>query len=135
MNGLSWRVGMLAVWCALVMMCGTRAGEAKPKDMGKASKFKEKTFNVKEKGEVAFILSFPAGREATISVKSTGKPDVNLYVYDTDKKEIKKDDSPGPDCEVKFTPDKAGKFTVVIKNLGPGNTKSTVKVSLAKKGT
>jgi hypothetical protein len=136
MNRLSWRASVLAVWCVCVLLCGTRAAdEPTPKDYGKAEKFKGKTFDVKEKGQVAFILSFPAGRKATVTVKSKGKPDVNLFVWDADKKEVAKDDSPGPDCELNFTPETAGKFTLVIKNLGPGDTKSTVKVSLAKKGS
>jgi hypothetical protein len=131
MNGLSWRVSVLAVWCALVMLCGTRADEAKPKDLGKAEKFKGKTFDVKDKGDVAFTLTFPAGK-AKVVVKSKQKTDINLFVYDAEGKEIAKDDSPGPDCEVTFTLKEAGKVKLVLKNLGPGDNKSTVKVSLRK---
>jgi hypothetical protein len=132
MNGLSWRVCVLAVWCALVMLCGTRADDAKAKDLGKAEKFKGKTFDVKAKGECAFTLTFPAGKSKVV-VKSKAKTDVNLYVYDAEGKEIAKDDSPGPDCELTFTLKEPGKVKLVIKNLGDEDNKSTVKVSVGKK--
>jgi hypothetical protein len=124
---------VLAVWCVLVLLGGTRAEDAKPKDLGKAEKFpaKGKEFNVKAKGECVFTLTFPAGK-AKVTIKSTEKTDINLYVHDAKGKEIAKDDSPGPDCEVTFTLKKGGKLKFVIKNLGAEDNKSTVKVDLVK---
>jgi len=125
------RVGVLAALFTLVALFGARA-EEKPTDEGKASEFKGKTFELKAKAKAAIILSFQAGKKAKITVKSTGKPDVHLFVYDADKKEVAKDDSAGPDCDLTFTPKEAGKFILEVRNLGPGDTKSTLKVVIAK---
>jgi hemoglobin len=104
--------------------------EVKATDEGKAEDFKGKSFDVKEKGEAAIILDFMSGKKVTIKVKSDNeKADVNLFVYDADKKEVAKDDSKGPDCEVAFTPKASGKYTLVVRNLGPGATKSKITTS------
>jgi hypothetical protein len=132
MDRKNWRVCAGAALFGLVLLRGTWAGEAKPIDEGKAEDFKGKTYDVKEKGEVAIVLAFPAGKKANVTVKSEKKSDVNLFVYDAAKKEVAKDDSPGPDCDLNFTPKEAGKFTLLIKNLGPGDNKSTLKVNLSK---
>ena len=133
MDGKCWRVGgALAALLALVLLCGTRAEDAKEKDAGKAEDFKGKTFDLKEKGKASVTLAFPAGRKATVTVKSKEKSDVNLYVYDAAKKVVAKDESPGPDCDVSFTPKEAGKYTLEVVNKGPGANSSTLTVKLAK---
>ena len=104
MDGKSWRVGALAALLALVVLCGTRAAEVKPTDEGNAEDFKGKTFDLKERGQAAITLTFPAGKKVTATVKSEKKSGVNLFVHDAAKKVVAKDDSPGPDCEVTFTP-------------------------------
>ena len=118
-----------------MVLCSARAEDAKPIEGGKAEKFKGKAFDVKEKGEVAINLTFTAGKKVTVTVKSKKKTDVNLFVYDADKKEIAKDDSEGPDCKLSFTPKEDGKLTLVIRNLGPGDNKSTLKVAVSKAKT
>jgi len=115
-----------------VVLSGTWAEEAKPTDEGKAEAFKGKTFDLKEKGEAAITLTFPGGKRAVVTVKSEKKSDVNLFVYDAAKKLLVKDDSPGPDCEVKFTPMADVKLTLVLRNLGPGANSSTLKVNVGK---
>jgi hypothetical protein len=130
MRRQSLRVSALAALFGLVVLCSTRAEEIKPSDEGKAEDFKGKTFDLKEKEKAQIILAFPAGKEANVTVKSEKKSDVNLFVYDAAKKVVAKDDSPGPDCDLKFTPKEAGKFTLEVVNLGPGANKSTLKVSL-----
>lgn len=132
MDGKSRRLGALAVLVALVLLGGTRAEDTKPGDVSKAEDFKGKTFNLKAKGKGHVTLAFPAGRKVTLTVKSDGKSDVNLFVLDADKKVVAKDDSPGPDCDLTFTPTKAGNYTLEVRNLGPGANKSTLKVNLAK---
>jgi hypothetical protein len=129
----NWRVGVLAALWVAVALCGVQAGDAKPTDEGKAEKFKGKKFDLKEGGKAAIYLTFPAGREFVITVKSDKKSDVNLFVYDADKKVVDKDDSPGPDCEVKFTAKKAGKYMLEVVNKGPGANTSTLKVAGSKK--
>jgi hypothetical protein len=129
----TWRsVGLTAALFSLVVLGGARAEETKPTDEGKAEDYKGKAYDVKEKGEVAILLAFPAGKKATVTIKSDKKSDVNLYVYDSANKLVAKDDSPGPDCDLNFTPREAGKFKLVIKNLGPGDNKSNLKVEIAK---
>ena len=56
----------------------------------------------------------------------------HLFVYDAAKKVVAKDESPGPSCDIKFTAKEAGKYTLEVVNLGPGDNKSTLKVEFAK---
>jgi len=132
MDGKSWRVSVLASLFGLVALCATWAEEAKPIDEGKAEEYKGKAYDVKEKGEVAITLTFPAGKKASVTIKSDKKSDINLFVYDSAKKLVAKDDSPGPDCDLNFTPKEAGKFTLVVRNLGPGDNRSNLKVKVSK---
>ena len=108
-----------------------RADEAKPSDEGKAAEFKGKTFELKAKGEAAILLSCLAGKEVTATTKGDKETDVHLFVYSDDKKEVGKDTSPGPKCEVKFTPKKDGKYKLLVKNDGPGANKVTLEVKVA----
>src|SRR5262245_861863 len=113
--GKVWRVGALVAVFVLASLSGAQAG-GKVIDGGKAQKFKGRTFDLKENGKVAIALSFPAGKKATLTVRSKNKTDINLFVYDADKKEVAKDDSPGPDCDIEFTPKEAGKYVLEIVN-------------------
>jgi hypothetical protein len=131
MNVTRGRVGLVASLFALVLLCGARA-EDKAADDGKAADFKGKTFELKEKGKGSVVLTFESGKKATLTVKSDKKSDVNLFVYDADKKVVAKDDSPGPDCDLTFTPKVSGKYTLEVVNLGPGENSSTLKVTVAK---
>jgi hypothetical protein len=123
---------ILATLFGFVVLCGAQAQDTKPIDGGKAEEFKGKTFDIKEKGEAAIMLTFPAGKKASITLRGEKKTDVHLFVYDADKKVIAKDDSPGPDCDVNFTPKKDAKYTLVIRNLGPGANSVPLKVEVAK---
>ena len=132
MNTRSWRVGLLAALFAVAVICSVRAEESKPVDEGKAEDFKGKSYDVKEKGKVVVSLAFPAGKEATITLKGEKKTDVYLFVYDSTGKQVAKDDSPGPNCEVKITPKEAGKYKLEIRNQGPGDNSVALKVALSK---
>jgi hypothetical protein len=114
------------------LLSGARAGGAKPIDGGKAEKFKGKTFDLKAKGRAAIKLTFPAGKEAVVTVRSEKKTDVHLFVYDAATKLVAKDDSPGPSCDLKFTPNKAGTYILEVRNLGPGGNRATLKVKVGK---
>jgi hypothetical protein len=129
MSGMNVRVWTLAFLFVFGALCVARA-EEEAKEM-KAEEFKGKTFSLKEKGKGHVTLTFPAGKKATVTVKSTKETDVNLYVYGADKKVVEKDVSPGPSCMLSFTPKEAGKYTLEVVNLGPGANKSTLKVKLA----
>jgi len=100
--------------------------------LGKGTQFKGKKIEMKDKGEVAYILSFKAGKRFEATTDGTKNTDVNLYVYDATGKEVGKDDSPGPKCSVKVTPEKHGKYKFVIKNAGGDNT-VTFEVKVAKR--
>lgn len=127
----NWQVCVLSALFSLALLSGGRAGDAKPSDEGKAAKFKGKTFNLKEKGEAAILLTCTAGKEVTATTKGEKETDVHLFIYSKDKKEVGKDTSPGPKCEVKFTPAKAGKFKLLVRNSGGAN-KVTLEVKVAK---
>jgi hypothetical protein len=87
---------------------GARADDLKPSDEGKAAEFKGKTFDLKAKGEAAILLTCAAGKEVTATTKGEKETDVHLFIYAEDKKEVGKDTSPGPKCEVKFTQRRTG---------------------------
>jgi hypothetical protein len=131
MTGKIWRMSGAAVAVLLVALSGGWADDAKPSDEGNATEFKGKTFEMKDKSEVAILLTFPAGKEALATTNGTKETDVHLFIYDADNKEIGKDTSPGPKCEIKFTPAKAGKYKLVVKN-SKGDNKVTLEVKVAK---
>jgi hypothetical protein len=129
----TWRVQGMASLLVLALLCGARAADEKATDEGPAEKFKGKTFKLKEKEEVKITLEFPEGRTAILTVRSAVKTDVNLFVYDADNTEVAKDDSPGPNCDIKFTPKKGGKYTLKVVNNGKGPNKSKLTVIVKKK--
>ena len=106
---------------AFAMLCSAQEN-VKATNLGKGAQFKGKKIEMKDKGEVAYVLSFTAGKEFEATTDGTKNTDVNLYVYDATDKEVGKDDSPGPKSSVKVTPDKDGKYKFVIKNAGGTNT-------------
>jgi hypothetical protein len=124
----------LALVALGALLYGVPAQDNKATDAGKAEEFKGKTFDLKEKGRAAVTLSFPAGKKASLTVQSKKQTDVHLFVYDSAKKVVAKDDSPGPSCDLTFTPKKAGPYTLEVRNLGPGDNRSTLKVSFDQKG-
>jgi hypothetical protein len=133
-NVMAWKkcqVGGLTALFALAVLCGVRAAEVKPTDEGKGDEFKGKSVEMKDKGEFAVILAFSAAKEVTATTKGDKETDVHLFVYDEDKKEVGKDTSPGPKCEVKFTPAKDGKYKLLVRNSG-GDNKVTLEVKVAK---
>ena len=95
---------------------------SKSTDLGNGADFKGKTIEMKDQGEVAYVLSFKEGKEFEATTDGTKNTDVNLYVHNETGKQVGKDDSPGPKCSVKVTPPKDGKYTFLIKNTGGDNT-------------
>jgi hypothetical protein len=127
----NWQVSGLAALFALAVLCGVRAEDTKPTDEGEGADFKGKTVEMKDKGEFAILLAFSAGKQVTATTKGTKETDVHLFVYDENKSEVGKDASPGPKCEVKFTPAKDGKYKLLVSNSG-GTNKVTLEVKVAK---
>jgi hypothetical protein len=127
----NWQASALAALFALAVLSAARADDVKPSDEGKAAEFKGKTLDLKAKGEAAILLTCAAGKEVTATTKGEKETDVHLFIYGEDKKEVGKDTSPGPKCEVKFTPAKDGKFKLLVRNLGPGANNVTLEVKVA----
>jgi hypothetical protein len=108
----------LVTAAAAVFALATLCPAQEPTDLGKGAEFKGKKIEMKDKGEVAYLLSLTAGKEFEATTDGTKNTDVHLYVYDEAGKEVGKDDSPGPKCSVKVTPAKDEKYKFVIKNAG-----------------
>jgi hypothetical protein len=130
MTGTIWQASGVAVVLTLSLLGSGRAEDVKPTDEGKGAEFKGKSFEMKDKGEVAILLSFSGGKEFEATTKGNKETDVHLFVYDQDGKEVGKDTSPGPNCSVKVTPPKDGTYKLVVKNSGGAN-KVTVEVKVA----
>ena len=109
-----------AAMFVIVTLCP--AQDVKPTDLGKGAAFKGKKIEMKDNGEVAYLLSFTAGKEFEATTDSPKNTDVHLFVYDSSGAEVAKDDSPGPKCSVKVTPPKDGQYKFVITNKGGANT-------------
>jgi hypothetical protein len=132
MTGRIWLTCTIATLCALAFSLDAAARDVKPTDEGKGAAFKSKSFEMKEKGEAAVLLSFSADQEVTVTTKGDKETDVHLFVYGADGKVVGKDTSPGPKCEVKFKPAKDGKFKLLVRNVGPGANTVTLEVKVAK---
>jgi uncharacterized cupredoxin-like copper-binding protein len=122
-------IAVVAVMFVLATLCPAQG--VKPVDLGKGAAFHGKKIEMKDKGEVAYVLSFTAGKEFEATTDGPKNTDVHLFVYDSSGAEIAKDDSHGPKCSVKVTPEKDGQYKFVIKNAGGANT-VTFNVSIAK---
>jgi hypothetical protein len=110
-----------AVVFAFATLCFAKE-QNKATNLGSGAAFKGKKIEMKDKGEVAYVLSFKAGKEFEATADGTKNTDVNLYVYDASGKEVGKDDSPGPNCSVKVTPEKDGAYKFRLTDSGGDNT-------------
>jgi hypothetical protein len=128
-----WVLPAVALACAMVASGAAVALEDKTSEAGKASAFKNRVFEIKEKGEVAVLLPFAAGGPVTVTTNGERETDVHLFIHDGDNIGVDKDTSPGPTCEVKFTPTKEGTFKLLVKNEGPGPNTVTLKVKAAER--
>jgi hypothetical protein len=113
---------VVAVMFAVATLCP--AQDVKPTDLGKGTAFNGKKIELKDKGEVAYLMSFRAGKQFEATTDGLKNTDVHLFVFDSSGAEVAKDDSPGPKCSVKVTPTEDGKYKFVITNAGGANTVS-----------
>jgi hypothetical protein len=120
---------VVAVTLAVATLC--LAQDVKPTDLGQGTAFNGRKIQMKDKGEVAYLLSFTAGKEFEATTDGPKNTDVHLFVYDSSGAEVAKDDSPGPKCSVKVTPTADGQYKFVITNAGGANT-VTFKVKVTK---
>ena len=77
---------------AVAILCP--AQDVKPTDLGKGVAFNGKKIEMKDKGEVAYLLSFTAGKEFDATTDGLKNTDVHLFVSDSSGAEVAKDDSP-----------------------------------------
>jgi hypothetical protein len=119
----------VAVMFAVAALCP--AQDVKPADLGRGAAFNGKKIEMKDKGEVAYLLSFMAGKEFDATTDGLKNTDVHLFVYDSAGAEVGKDDSAGPKCSVTVTPKQDGQYKFVIKNAG-GSNMVTFNVKVAK---
>jgi hypothetical protein len=129
----NWVAPAVALACALMASRAAVALEDTQSKAGKGSAFKNRVFEIKEKGEVAVLLPLAADRPVTVTADGEKQTDVHLFVQDGDNTDVGKDTSPGPKCEVKFTPTKEGTFKLLVKNEGPGPNTVTLKVKAAER--
>src|ERR1700674_3829788 len=113
-------IAVVAVMFAVATKCP--AQDVKATDLGKGGGVKGKKSEKKDKGEVPYLLFFTAGKEFEATTDGLKNTDVHLFVYDSTGAEVAKDDSSGPKCSVKLTPEKDGQYKFVIKNAGGTNT-------------
>ena len=128
MKSITRLVTAVAVMFAVATLC---PAQVKPTDLGKGEAFSGKKIDMRDKGEVAYLLSFTAGKEFEATTDGPKNTDVHLFVYDSSGAEVAKDDSPGPKCSVMVTPKEDGQYKFVITNAGGANTVS-FKVKVAR---
>ena len=71
-------IAVVAVMFAVATLCP--AQDVKPTDLGKGAAFSGK-IEMKDKGEVAYLLSFTAGKEFESTTDDPKHTDVHLFVY------------------------------------------------------
>ncbi len=74
-----------------------------------------RSWNLAENQDVTFPIYFKAGHKVEIEVKSTGRSDVDLFVYDGDQL-IVQDDGPSSNCFVSFVPSVSKTYQVKVWN-------------------
>ena len=112
---------VLCVVCVSAVLFDGLSQQSARSDDGSAADFKGKTVELKDKGEFTVLLQFAAGKKYAATTNGTKETDVHLFVYDPSEKEIGKDVSPGPKCDVSFTTTTAGKYKLLVKNSGGAN--------------
>ena len=76
-----------------------------------------RSFSVAAGQRQDFQISFKAGNKVEIWVKSTGRSDVDLYVYDANNRLVEFDDGDSSDCYVRFLAGKSQTFRVEVRNV------------------
>ena len=81
MKSITRLVTAAAVMFAVATLCP--AQDVKPTDLGNGAAFNGKKIEMKDKGEVAYLLSFTAGKEFDATTDGLNNTDVHLFVYDS----------------------------------------------------
>src|SRR5260221_4565895 len=104
----------LVTAAAAVFALATLCPAQEPTDQGKGAEFKGQKIEMKDKGEVAYLLSLTAGEEFEATTDRPKETHVHLYRYDEAAKEVGKDDSPRPKGSAEGKPTKDGEYKIVI---------------------
>src|ERR1700731_2701771 len=75
-------VTVAAAAFTLATLCPAQEN-VKATNLGKGAQFKGKKIEMKDKGEVAYVLSFKAGKEFEATTDGLENTDVHLFVYDS----------------------------------------------------
>src|SRR5258705_9327140 len=102
---------VVAVIFSVATLCP--AQDVKPTDLGKGAAFNGKKIEIKDKGEVAYLLSFTAGEKVEGATESLKKTHAHPFVLDSSRPGGAQDDSPRPEGLVKRTPPKEGEEKLV----------------------
>src|SRR5258708_19984920 len=89
---------VVAVMFALATLCPAQG--IKPTDLGKGAAFNGKKIEIKDKGEVAYLLSFTAGEEVEATTDGGKNTDVHLFVFTASRAEDAKDAPHAPTVSV-----------------------------------
>src|SRR5580693_947406 len=109
MKSITWFVAAaVTVMFAVAALCPAQG--VKLTDLGNGAAFNGKKIEMKDRGEVAYLLSFTAGKEFEATTDGLKNTDVHLFVYDSSGAQVAKDDSPGPKCSVKVTAKNDGQY-------------------------
>src|SRR5216683_6288869 len=74
-------IAVVALMFAVATLCP--AQDVKPTDLGKGAAFNGKKIEMKDKGEVAYLLYLTAGKEHEDTTDGLKNTDVHLFVYDS----------------------------------------------------
>jgi hypothetical protein len=84
--------------------------------------------SLKDNQTATYQITFAANKPASICVDSDKEiVDVDLFVYDEEGKKVAEDQRLTNHCFVTFTPAKAASYKVEVVNLGPGETRCTLR--------
>src|SRR5258708_27465784 len=85
---------VVAVMFALATLCPAQG--IKPTDLGKGAAFNGKKIEIKDKGEVAYLLSFTAGEKVEATTDGPKKNPQHPFLFHSPRPESAKDEPPRP---------------------------------------
>src|SRR5258707_14644568 len=88
-------IAVVALMFAVATLCP--AQDVKPTDLGKGAAFNGKKIEMKDKGEVAYLLSFTAGEESEGTTPALQNKEGQLFPYHSSPAEQAKEHPPPPE--------------------------------------
>jgi hypothetical protein len=75
-----------------------------------------RSFNLATNEKYDCHVEFKAGQKAQIWVKSDQDSDVDLFIFDSAGREVRRDDGPSKDCYIEFIPQRTERFKIEVWN-------------------